>query len=71
LDATGSAADLGKDVRKDAAAGKQTYPAAFGLAESRRRAEGQVDAALRQLDPFGEPAERLRDLARYVLRRDR
>lgn len=71
LDATGSAEDLGKGVRKDAAAGKQTYPAAFGLDESRRRAEGQVDAALRQLDPFGEPAERLRDLARYVLRRDR
>lgn len=71
LDATGSAQQLGKNVRKDAAAGKQTYPAAFGLEESRRRAEQEVEAALRWLEPFDGRADRLRDLARYVLRRDR
>jgi geranylgeranyl diphosphate synthase type II len=38
LDVEGASADLGKTAGKDAAAGKPTYPALFGLAESRRLA---------------------------------
>ncbi len=70
LDASGAPEKLGKGVRKDAAAAKQTYPAALGLAESRARAGREVETALRALDPFGSRAERLRDLARYVICRD-
>ena len=36
LDVEGASADLGKTAGKDAAAGKPTYPALFGLSESRR-----------------------------------
>ncbi len=71
LDATGSAEALGKRVGKDAIVAKQTYPAAFGLAESEARARQEVDAALRSLDLFGGQADRLRDLACYVIQRDR
>jgi geranylgeranyl diphosphate synthase type II len=71
LDATGSSAKLGKGVRKDAVAAKQTYPAAFGLEESQARASHEVEAALRVLDAFGSRMDRLRDLARYVVARDR
>jgi geranylgeranyl pyrophosphate synthase len=38
LDVEGASADLGKTAGKDAAAGKPTYPALFGLDESRRLA---------------------------------
>ena len=71
LDATSSLERMGKAVGKDAVASKQTYPAAFGLDESRAQARREVDAALTALEPFGSRADRLRDLARYVVRRDR
>jgi len=52
LDVEGQAADLGKTPGKDAATGKPTYPALYGLDESRRlaahcitRAEATLDAA--------------------------
>jgi geranylgeranyl pyrophosphate synthase len=44
LDVEGASADLGKTAGKDAAAGKPTYPALFGLGESRRLA---ADCAVR------------------------
>jgi len=70
LDASGAVEKLGKSVHKDAVAAKQTYPATLGLAESRAQAGREVEAALKVLDPFGSRAERLRDLARYVICRD-
>ena len=49
LDVEGASADLGKTAGKDAAAGKPTYPALFGLDESRRLATGCADRALAAL----------------------
>ena len=45
LDVEGASADLGKTAGKDAAAGKPTYPALFGLSESRRLAVDCADRA--------------------------
>ncbi len=45
LDVEGVAADLGKTAGKDAAAGKPTYPAVYGLDASRRMAAERIDAA--------------------------
>jgi len=39
LDVEGDATQLGKSIGKDAAAGKPTYPALFGLERSRRLAD--------------------------------
>jgi geranylgeranyl diphosphate synthase type II len=71
LDATGTAAKLGKAVGKDAAAAKQTYPAAFGLDESRRHARQEVHEAVQALEPCGARADHLRALASFVIERDR
>jgi geranylgeranyl diphosphate synthase type II len=71
LDRTGSTADLGKRAGKDREVAKQTYPAAFGMGESRRQARRQIEAAVATLEPFGPRADRLRELAWYVLARDR
>jgi geranylgeranyl diphosphate synthase, type II len=49
LDVEGASADLGKTAGKDAAAGKPTYPALFGLVESRRLAGACADRALAAL----------------------
>jgi geranylgeranyl diphosphate synthase type II len=70
LDATGSTEDLGKRAGKDAAVEKQTFPAAFGVEESRRRARETVDRATQALEPLGSAAESLRGLAEYVLSRN-
>ena len=71
LDCTGTAAALGKRVGKDATEFKQTYPAAFGIEESRRRAQVEIEAAIAALEPFGRATDNLRHLARYVVGRDR
>jgi geranylgeranyl diphosphate synthase type II len=45
LDVEGDAGDMGKTIGKDAAAGKLTFPALFGLAQSRKRARACADRA--------------------------
>lgn len=70
LDLIGAEGKLGKRVRKDAALGKLTYPGVHGVAESRRKNEELLTAALRSLEPFGQPAEPLRALAPFLVNRD-
>jgi geranylgeranyl diphosphate synthase, type II len=53
LDVEGASRDLGKTAGKDAAAGKPTYPALYGLEASRALAAGCVERALAAL---AEPA---------------
>jgi geranylgeranyl pyrophosphate synthase len=68
LDVEGSATELGKSAGKDAAAGKPTYPALFGLDESRHMAAHCVERARAALDE-AHVAGILPDLARWVLTR--
>ncbi len=53
LDVEGASADLGKTAGKDAAAGKPTYPAIYGLEESRKLAAECLARALSALDSAG------------------
>ena len=69
LDVTQTSEQLGKTAGKDTAAEKTTYPALFGVEESIRRADALVDQACAQLDSFGEPAETLKSLARFLVER--
>jgi len=50
LDVEGASADLGKTAGKDAAAGKPTYPALYGLDGSKRLATECIDRALAALE---------------------
>jgi geranylgeranyl pyrophosphate synthase len=68
LDVEGEAAALGKTAGKDAAAGKPTYPALFGLDESRRMAQACLSKATGTLDRAGIGG-RLADIARWVVTR--
>ncbi len=69
LDVTQTSEQLGKTAGKDTAAQKATYPALFGLEESERKADSLVNAALEQLQSFGERAKTLKELARYLVER--
>jgi geranylgeranyl diphosphate synthase, type II len=60
---------LGKTAGKDAEQKKITFPAVYGLARSREMAEEERIAAHAALRPFDERAERLRELADYIVRR--
>lgn len=69
LDIVGDQAQLGKDVGSDQQRGKATYPALLGLEEARQKAVELRDLALAALQPFGEEAEPLRQIARYIVDR--
>jgi geranylgeranyl pyrophosphate synthase len=68
LDVEAPSADLGKTAGKDAEAGKPTYPAIYGLAESRRLAGECIDRALESLAKAGLRGQ-LPGIARWVVSR--
>jgi geranylgeranyl pyrophosphate synthase len=68
LDVESSAAALGKTAGKDAAAGKPTYPALYGLDQSRRLAAACVERAQASLTRAGLGGP-LHDLAAWSLTR--
>ena len=68
LDVEEASAVLGKTSGKDAAAGKPTYPALYGLDESRRRAAASLRQALEALDRAGLGGQ-LPAIARWVVER--
>jgi geranylgeranyl diphosphate synthase type II len=71
LDVAGEEKRVGKRVGKDKNRGKVTYPALLGVEESRRRVGQLIEQATTALEPFGERAKPLRDLAEFVGRRSR
>ena len=69
LDVTQTSEQLGKTAGKDTTAEKATYPALFGIEESARKADELVSTAFAELDSFGERAEMLKELARFLVER--
>ncbi len=60
LDATSTTEKLGKQARKDADAGKRTYPGILGVERSRALADELSDRARAALSDFGPEADLLR-----------
>jgi farnesyl diphosphate synthase len=69
LDATADSATLGKTAGKDAADNKPTYVSILGLEPSRALAEQLRRDAHEALAPFGDKAQRLRELADLIVQR--
>ena len=69
LDVEGETAVIGKPAGSDQALDKATWPALFGLAESKAHCATLLEGAMRDLDYFGVDAEPLRRLARYIVER--
>jgi len=70
LDVTQTSEQLGKSAGKDEATAKSTYPALFGLEESRAEAARLTRAAHEALESFGDSARRLHEIADYLLDRE-
>lgn len=71
LDAEGDEELAGKALRKDAVQGKETFLSLLGVERAREQAQLLVDQAVAHLASYGEEAELLRALARYIIERDR
>ena len=69
LDAEADTATLGKTAGKDAKDDKPTYVSVLGVMGARQFAEELYQDALRSLEGFGASADRLRDLAGYIVKR--
>ncbi|MBW0156990.1 polyprenyl synthetase family protein [Sedimentimonas flavescens] len=71
LDVEGDAALVGKQVGKDAQAGKATFVSLLGLESAKSRAAALIDEAEAALAPYGAKAQNLREAARFVISRDK
>jgi farnesyl diphosphate synthase len=70
LDAASSTATLGKTAGKDAAQGKPTYVSILGVGRARELARTLRQDAHAALEGLGRRADRLRDLADFVVLRE-
>lgn len=69
LDMTEDSAHLGKTAGKDLATEKATWPAVFGIEQSRRDAASLIEEAFAALAPYGSRADGLKSVARYLVER--
>ena len=69
LDVEGASADLGKTAGKDAAAGKPTYPALFGLETSKRMATECLARAEDALGTVNLADSHLMGIGRWIIER--
>ena len=61
----------GKPVGNDEARGKCTYVSKYGLEEAKKILEKITDEAVKIVDDFGENAEFLKELALYIMNRNK
>lgn len=69
LDCEADSATLGKTAGKDAASNKPTYVSLLGLTQAKRKAAELKADALEALAPFGERAQRIREIADFIVER--
>jgi geranylgeranyl diphosphate synthase type II len=69
LDMTQDSSHLGKTAGKDLATEKVTWPAVFGIEQSRRDAAALIEEAFAALAPYGSRADGLKSVARYLVER--
>jgi geranylgeranyl diphosphate synthase type II len=69
LDVTSTPEQIGKNTRKDAARGKNTFPALLGIERARQQAHEQLEAALKTITGLGQDGCDLLTLARFVVDR--
>ena len=71
LDVEGDTQTLGKSQGADLALNKPTYTSILGLEQAQREANEQHQNAIRALSIFGPEADALRELATYIIERNR
>ena len=70
LDVTATSDQLGKTAGRDAALGKQTYPALLGVERALGRASALITEACKAVAESGLESARLQQLAKFVILRE-
>jgi geranylgeranyl pyrophosphate synthase len=71
LDVTQTTEVLGKTAGKDVSAKKATYPALYGLDETRKLAENVFSQACRELEKIDKETTLLNEIAGFILNREK
>ena len=71
LDIEGDTEVIGKQQGADIERDKATWPALFGLEEARAKANELLEVALDEISTIGPSADPLRQVARYIVERNR
>jgi len=71
LDYEGNEEAAGKALRKDEAKGKETFVSLLGPERAREQARLLLDQSIAHLAQYGPEADLLRELARFIVERDR
>ena len=69
LDLTADESQLGKDVGSDLEKEKATYPALYGLEESKKKAEKLVEDGIGCLEIFDHRADPLKEIGKFFIER--
>ncbi len=69
LDVIGDSDTFGKPIGSDERRQKVTYVSVFGLEEAKKKAKDIIQKAINILEPFGEKAQMLKELANYIIER--
>jgi len=69
LDVTESSEQLGKTAGKDLSSDKATWPAVFGIEQSRKDADRLIAEAFQAIESFGSKADGLKAIAQYLTER--
>lgn len=69
LDIEADTTTLGKTAGKDADSNKPTYVTILGLSLAKQHAQQLYEDAITAIAPFGESAQRLRELAAFIMQR--
>ena len=69
LDIEGDAVLAGKRLQKDVSAGKATFVSLLGIEDARLRAKELIEEAIDALSDYGEKAEPMRQVAKFIIER--
>ena len=71
LDVTSTAKKLGKKVNKDKKAGKKNFVSILGIERAKKQLEFLANQAIKHLETFDEKADLLREVARFIVERNK
>ena len=71
LDVTSTTKKLGKKVKKDKKAGKKNFVSILGIERAKKQLEFLANQAIKHLEAFDKKADLLREIARFIVERNK
>ncbi len=71
LDVEGNIIDVGKKTGKDHKQGKETLVSLLGIENAKKKSQDLIEESIQIIEPFGEKAQNLIDLANFIISRNK